>query len=147
MIGFDHERLKVYQIAIQYIALADNIAFSLPRGRSYLADQLGRAALSIVLNIAEGAGEFSKKGKARFYRMALRSTTEWAAIMDVCKILGLIDEHAESQARDLLIQIVAILTTMVKNLTEEKQGEGLYDVISGDNSHQKVKSLMGVDRR
>ena len=70
MIGFDHERLKVYQIAIQYIALADNIAFSLPRGRSYLADQLGRAALSIVLNIAEGAGEFSKKGKARFYRRA-----------------------------------------------------------------------------
>ena len=44
--------------------------------------------------------------------------------MDVCKILGLIDEHAESQARDLLIQIVAILTTMVKNLTEENQGEG-----------------------
>ena len=124
MIGFDHERLKVYQIAIQYIALADNIAFSLPRGRSYLADQLGRAALSIVLNIAEGAGEFSKKDKARFYRMALRSTTEWAAIMDVCKILGLMDEHAESQARDLLIQIVAILTTMVKNLTEENQGEG-----------------------
>jgi len=85
--------------------------------------------------------------------MALRSTTECAAIMDVCKILGLIDEHAESQARDLLIQIVAILTTMVKNLTEENQGEGkgkgegLYDVISGDNSHQKVKSLMGVDRR
>ena len=147
MIGFDHERLKVYQIAIQYIALADNIAFSLPRGRSYLADQLGRAALSIVLNIAEGAGEFSKKDKARFYRRALRSTTEWAATMDVCKILGLIDEHAESQARDLLIQIVAILTTMVKNLTEENQGEGLYDVISGDNSHQKVKSLMGVDRR
>ena len=54
-----------------------------------MADQLGRAALSIVLNIAEGAGEFSKKGKARFYRMALRSTTEWAATMDVCKILGL----------------------------------------------------------
>ena len=37
---------------------------------------------------------------------------------------GAHDEHAESQARDLLIQIVAILTTMVKNLTEENQGEG-----------------------
>ena len=32
-------------------------------------------------------------------------------------------------------------------LFPKKQGEGLYDVISGDNSHQKVKSLMGVDRR
>ena len=31
--------------------------------------------------------------------------------------------------------------------TPNPRGEGLYDVISGDNSHQKVKSLMGVDRR
>jgi four helix bundle protein len=60
MNGFDHEKLDVYEVAIEWVVLADEIVSDLPRGRGYLADQLQRAALSIPLNIAEGAGEFSK---------------------------------------------------------------------------------------
>ena len=52
---FDHEKLDVY-----LVARANDIIERLPRGRGYLADQLQRAALSIVLNIAEGAGKFSR---------------------------------------------------------------------------------------
>ena len=57
---FDHERLDVYQLSLDFVALADDVVEHLPRGRSHLADQLARAATSIVLNIAEGAGKFSK---------------------------------------------------------------------------------------
>ena len=89
MTDFDHEKLDVYRAAIEFVALSNSIVESLPRGRSYLADQLQRAATSIPLNIAEGAGEFSSKEKARFYRMASRSTTECAAILDVCRHLKL----------------------------------------------------------
>jgi four helix bundle protein len=39
--------------------LADRIIEHLPRGRAYVSDQLHRAALSIPLNIAEGAGEYA----------------------------------------------------------------------------------------
>ena len=51
---FTHERLDVYQGAIEHLVVADQIAAELPRGRSYLADQLRRAALSMPNNIAEG---------------------------------------------------------------------------------------------
>ena len=51
----DHERLDVYQLALEFFDLADDIIESLPRGRGHLADQLSRASLSIVNNIAEGA--------------------------------------------------------------------------------------------
>jgi four helix bundle protein len=71
----DHEKLDVYRVAIEPVALADDIVEQMPRGRAYLADQLQRAATSVPLNIAEGAGEFSPKDKARFYRMAKRSAT------------------------------------------------------------------------
>ena len=51
----DHEKLEVYQFAIRFVLLADEIVQDLPRGRAYLADQLRRAGASIALNIAEGA--------------------------------------------------------------------------------------------
>jgi four helix bundle protein len=71
MRGFDHERLDVYQAALDLVAIADGIVRRLPRGRAYLADQIQRSSTSIPLNIAEGAGEYSRKDKARFYRFAL----------------------------------------------------------------------------
>lgn len=72
----DHEKLTVYQSAIEFVILADEVAEQLPLGRRYLRDQLQRAGLSIPLNIAEGAGEYAFDEKARFYRMAKRSATE-----------------------------------------------------------------------
>ena len=113
MTQFEHERLDVYQAAIEFLALADTMAGNLPRGRSYLADQLRRAASSISFNIAEGAGEFSTLDKARFYRMARRSATESAAILDACRVLALADEASSQSGRGLLLRIVAMLTAMV----------------------------------
>ncbi len=99
MDGFEHEKLDVYSKSIEFLASAEGIAHSLPRGRAYLADQLRRAALSITLNVAEGAGEFAIADKARFYRMARRSATESAAILDSCRILSLVQEHEISPGR------------------------------------------------
>ncbi len=90
---FDHEKLDVYKVAIEFVILADEVIGHLPRGKSYLVDQLQRAGSSISLNIAEGAGEYSGSEKCRFYRMAKRSATECAGIFDICKSLQLIDEH------------------------------------------------------
>jgi four helix bundle protein len=109
---FDHEKLDVYQVSIEMVALIDKIVEHLPRGRAYLADQLQRAGTSITLNIAEGAGEFSKSEKIRFYRIAKRSATECAGILDVCKRLELIDETRYINGRELLIRIVSMLIKM-----------------------------------
>jgi len=49
---FDHERLDVYGVALDFVVLADDTIAQPPRGRSHLADQLHRAATSIVLKIA-----------------------------------------------------------------------------------------------
>ena len=124
MSTFDHERLDVYKAAIEWVIISDDIVEHLPRGRAYLADQLQRAAISVPLNIAEGAGEFSKKEKARFYRMALRSATECAAILDVCKCLKLADDELAASGRDLLLRIVSMLTRMVRTLAESGTGTG-----------------------
>ena len=109
---FPHDRLDVYRTAVEFERGSRRILALLPRS-SHLADQLHRAATSIPLNIAEGAGEFSPKDKARSYRIALRSATESAAILDlVGPDLG--EDSCDMTAlRDVLVSIVAKLTKLV----------------------------------
>jgi len=111
---FDHEKLDVYQVSVKFVILIEEIVKQFPKGRAYLVDQLQRAGASISLNIAEGGGEFSANEKIRFYRMARRSATECAGILDICVQLNLIDETLGSKSRDLLIRIVSMLTKMVR---------------------------------
>jgi four helix bundle protein len=121
---FDHERLDVYRAPIELVAAADEIAAQLPHGRSYRSDQLRRAAISVPLNIAEGAGEFSKREKSRMYRIALRSATECAAILDVCRLLNLADQRGLDVGRVLLLRIVSMLTRMARSGTGTGTGTG-----------------------
>jgi four helix bundle protein len=113
---FDHERLDVYQLALDFLILADDTIEHLPRGRSHLADQLGRAATSIVLNIAEGAGKFSKPDKRRYYLIAMESTTECAAIYDVFLRLKLTTTEHHTECKTILDRIASMLTKMAKSL-------------------------------
>jgi len=114
--AFDHERLEVYGVAIEFVAVAASLVEDLPRGRAYLADQLQRAAASIVLNIAEGAGERSAADKARFYRFACRSATESAAILDVIRTLELTDSTRLQPGREYLLRIVQMLVRLGQSL-------------------------------
>jgi len=112
--AFDHEKLDVYRTAIDFLARANDVVETLPRGRGYLADQLQRAALSIVLNIAEGAGKFSPKDKAAFYARARGSTTESAAVLDVCECLKLIPLPTFNNNKQILERIAQMLTKLIK---------------------------------
>jgi four helix bundle protein len=114
LVALDHEKLDVYHVAVEFVIVADGIVEHLPRGRGYLSDQLQRAALSISLNIAEGAGEYSMDEKARFYRMAKRSATECSGILDVCQRLHLLDEKCYAIGREMLIRIVSMLIKMAQ---------------------------------
>ena len=116
---FDHERLDVYQVSLEFPDVADGLLGHLRPKRMNLADELERASRSIVLNIAEGAGEFSVKEKARFYRMAKRSATECAAVLDLCKRYKVGEESARKTGRELLLRIVSMLVKMAKSREPE----------------------------
>ena len=115
MTNFDHEKLDVYKVSIDFVVMMDQIIEQFPRGRAYLADQLQRAATSVPLNIAEGAGEYSGAEKNRFYRIAKRSATECAGILDICVRLRLIDEEPYIKGREFLTRIVSMLTKLAQN--------------------------------
>jgi four helix bundle protein len=113
---FDHERLDVYQAALRFCQESWAVIKSIPSGSGDLPDQLARASTSICLNIGEGAGEYSRKDKARFYRIAKRSATECAAIVDICRVLKLSPPERLARCRTELLNIVCMLIKLVKAL-------------------------------
>jgi len=111
---FDHEKLDVYHRALDALELSDRIGGMLPPGRSGVRDQLDRASTSVVANIAEGAGEFSRPEKARFYRMARRSAVEVVAWLDITRRRNEADRSTVDRAIDLYEAIVAMLVRLIK---------------------------------
>lgn len=114
MLVLDHERLDVYGLALDFVVFANGVIEGLPRGRSHLADQFTRASMSVVLNIAEGAGKLSKADKRRYYLTARGSATESAALLDVCVRLALLDASAHRTGKETVVRIVAMLIRLAQ---------------------------------
>src|SRR4029450_11457795 len=93
--------------ALEFVRVTASFRQKLVPGHAALADQLDRAAVSIALNIAEGAGEFARKEKGRFYRIARRSATESAAVLDVAQALELADGRDVGVGKALLLESLA----------------------------------------
>ncbi len=123
MVVFDHEKLEVYRVAVEYADAADAIAADLKAGNAHIRDQLRRASDSIVNNVAEGAGEFQPAEKARFYRIALRSCTECAATLHTCQRRELVDHNAVEGARKLLKREVEMLTRLVQSVARRQASD------------------------
>ena len=107
------QRLDVYQRAIEFLALVYDIVDVLPRGHADRADQLTRAAESVIRNIAEGAGRWSEADSANRYKIARGEAMECAASLDVMKLRKLITEERYHRGNQLLEGVVAMLTKMI----------------------------------
>jgi four helix bundle protein len=109
----DAEKLYCYQLALELQVLCGTLA---PMTHRVLQDQLERASLSVVCNIAEGAGRRSRKDKRRMYAIARGSATETAAIVDVLRLRRLAPEGACASARTLALRVVQLLTKLDASL-------------------------------
>jgi four helix bundle protein len=114
----DHERLDVYSLALEFLVFANGVIEGFPRGRSHLADQFTRASMSVVLNIAEGAGKLSKPDQRRYYLTARGSATESAALLDACLRLKLLDEPAHRTGKDMAVRVVSMLIRVAQACEE-----------------------------
>ena len=117
---FEFEKLDVYNVILDFVAVADDVTETFPKGRSYLKDQLRRGANSIAANLAEGVGEYSPAEKVRFYRIARRSAVECASHLLVSRKLALADDALVAKGLDQLLRIVAMQTAMIKAISSKK---------------------------
>jgi four helix bundle protein len=109
---FDHDRLDVYRLAIEYAAESFESAKELIGVHRHARDQWLRAAQSIPLNIAEGNGKRSTKDRARFLDIARGSAFECAAIQDLLTASGGLDKNQNRAMKLTLRRIVSMLTKL-----------------------------------
>ena len=105
-----HETLDVYHLALEFHRALRPLARQ--RGFANLRDQMTRAAESIVLNIAEGAGRTSRDDKRRFYEIAMGSTIECAAVLDCLRNRAAIAPQTHQDCRALAIRLYQILSRL-----------------------------------
>lgn len=96
----------VYGAALGLVSALRSVLGELTKSDRALADQLRRAASSVVLNIAEG-NRRAGKDRAHFFRIAAGSAAEVRAALDVARAWGMIGVTSAAEAE--LDRVLAML--------------------------------------
>lgn len=107
-----HEKMDVYRVALEFARRVLELVEPLPRLHKGLIDQLTRASQSVVLNIAEGAGRYRPLDKRKFYLAAMGSAHECAAVIDLLRASGQLDEKTCSVEKERAARVVEMLTKL-----------------------------------
>ncbi len=114
---FDFENLDVYKKAKE---LNKDILRFFKENRQtdhYVRDQLKRASKSIIINIAEGSGKFSKADKRNFYTISRGSTYECVSLLEL-----IFDENQIDRERfNDFYQKLEILSKMLLGLINSQK--------------------------
>ena len=140
---FDHERLKVYQQALRFVAWASPIIEELP-SKLAAKDQMDRASTSIVLNLAEGNGKRSYADRCRYFDSARGSAVECAACLDVLVARQKLPAERTAEGKAMLREIVSMAAGLIARFSDsamtarggslvcEEAGEAAYGVAELD---------------
>jgi four helix bundle protein len=113
---FPYQKLEVYKKSF----LLNKKVYHLIKTNSaipaYLKNQLGRASLSIVLNIAEGSAKLTSKDRKSFFVIARGSTFECAAIVDILHSENEVSLEFKNELDSGFEEISKMLYSMIKNL-------------------------------
>jgi four helix bundle protein len=113
---FDFEKLDIY-IKAKGFNSEIRILLKTTKLDPTTKDQLRRASFSVVLNIAEGSGRFSKSDRRNFYVISRSSIFECIAILDVLKDERVLEVSQYQDFYNKAEEISKMLFAMIKNLS------------------------------
>ena len=150
---FDHEELDVYQLELRFITWVTPLLSKIKQRRteariSEVLDQLDRASLSALLNMAEGNGR-RRRTRAKFFDHARGSVTECAACLDALVAKGVCSSEEIGEGKQMLPRIASMLTKLIKRfdlspsssrsasiIREGPDEQGFEDEDEGENENR-----------
>ena len=93
-----HEKTFAYQRSIELMETTREVIEQLPKGFSFLADQLRRNTTSVANNFAEGYYQRSVAQRRRYFEYAIQSARESSASFDAVLVTCLNDSSHNSRS-------------------------------------------------
>jgi len=113
---FPFEQLEVYKKAYRVNQMVYRLLKGNQKMPAYVKNQMGRAILSIMLNIAEGSAKVNPRDRRNFFVIARGSVFECASLVNFLHDEQEIPHDVKNELYSVLDEISRILYTMIKNL-------------------------------
>lgn len=109
-----HKELDIYKVSKLFVIACYQLTNVLPSDERFnMISQIRRAALSVQLNIAEGASRKSGAERKRFYEIARGSLIEIDAALDIATELKYIIKEEQEKLGELTVRCFQMLTKMI----------------------------------
>jgi len=112
--------LKVWQRSMDMVVKIYRLTQTFPHSEQYgLISQLRRAAVSIPLNISEGAGSGTNPEFRRFLRYSLRSCYEVMTGLEISCRLGYCADQQTNALIQEIDEVAAMIVGLIRSLSNE----------------------------
>lgn len=110
----NHQKLDIYTYSRAFVLECYKLTKLLPADERFgMTSQIRRAALSVHLNIAEGASRKSHIERVRFYEIARGSIIEIDAALDVAFDLDYLSNYDSQRLGELMINTFKVLSGLI----------------------------------
>jgi four helix bundle protein len=110
----DHQNLDIYKPVRLFVSACYRVTRTLPADERFnMIQQIRRAALSVHLNIAEGASKKSNFERRRYYSVARSSLVEIDGALDLAGDLQYVRKDQIEDLGHLIIRSFQMLTKMI----------------------------------
>jgi four helix bundle protein len=111
-----HKKLEVWKRSMDFVIAAYDVTKKFPKEEQYrLGDQIGRSAVSVPANIAEGAGRRTKKEFLNFLHISQGSLSELDTYLEIALRLDYLSSDVYEKLDSEVMLIDKMLTGLIKS--------------------------------
>src|SRR5574337_550909 len=117
----DFRQLKVWEKSHQLALAIYKVAAQFPKEELYgLTSQIRRASMSVPTNIAEGCGQNTDKGFARFLQVAMGSASETEYQLILARDLEFLPKDLYEKLHTDVEEVKRMLASLLKTIRSER---------------------------
>ncbi len=114
LLKLNHQKLDIYNFSQAFVLECYKLSKYLPDAEKFgMISQIRRAALSVHLNIAEGASRKSEVERKRFYEISRSSIVEIDAAFDIANGLEYLHSYDTSKLGEAMIKCFKMLSGLI----------------------------------
>jgi four helix bundle protein len=110
----NHQKMELYSFSKAFVLECYKLSGYLPKDEKFgMISQIRRAALSVNLNISEGASRKSEPERKRYYEISRGSMIEIDGALDIAKDLGYLTNYDSVKLGETMIRCFKMLSGMI----------------------------------